>query len=161
MEESGDITIYVSVGGEIDIPALGGIDRVMNSKAKLEVMKKEVVWVAQGEGMAQRACDSPSNGIEFPVEGLEEIQNWFEGVVGFGFWLGDSVVESEDVWKVVGVEKKMSTQRRKGGQGGGSEWVGGAEFGSQQECEGSLTAGASVIEVNTQNISTDACENGK
>ena len=161
MEESGDITVNVCVGGKIDVPALGGIDGIVNGKADLEVMKKEVVWVAQGEGMAKRACDSPSNGIEFPAEGLEEIQNWFKGVIGLRFWLNDSVVERKDVGKVVGVEKKMSLERSQGRKGGSSEWVGGAEFGSQKECEGSLTAGTGVIEVNAQNISTDACENGQ
>ena len=69
---------------------------------------------------------------------MEEVQYWFEGVVGLGFWLDDSVVEGEDEGKVVGVEKKVNSERSQSRKRGGGEGVSATEFSGQKECEVSI-----------------------
>ena len=66
--------------------------------------------------MAQRTSDRPVDWVKFPIECLEKVQYWFEGVVGPGFRFDDSVIEGEDERQVVGVEKEVNSegsQRRK------------------------------------------------
>ena len=57
--------------------------------------------------MAQWGVYSPKINIKLPFEVMEKIGDWFERVVGSGFWVGEQVKKGFDGSLVGGIEKKM------------------------------------------------------
>ncbi len=73
--------------------------------------------------MVERRVNSPEVDVDFPFEVLEQVGDWFEGVVGTGLRVGEQMEEGFDGRLVGGVEKEVFPECRESSEGGSGNGV--------------------------------------